>query len=78
MPRLDPNLIMHHLSIALVVKPVKQKLKKVHPHVTLLVKDELEKLLKVSFIHATNYTEWISNIVLVCKHDKSMRIYTDF
>lgn len=50
MPGSDPNLIMHHLSIAPNVKPVKQKLRKMHPHVALLVKDELEKLLKVGFI----------------------------
>ena len=28
MPRLDPDLIMHHLSIAPGIKPVKQKLQK--------------------------------------------------
>ena len=41
MPGLDTNLIMHHLSIAPGVKLVKQKLRKMHPHITLLVKVEL-------------------------------------
>ena len=50
MPRLDSNLIMHHLSIAPRIKPLKQKLQKMHPHVSLLVKAELEKLLKAGFI----------------------------
>ena len=54
MPGLDPNVIMHHLSIALGVKPIKQKLRKMHPHVALLVKVELEKLLKAGFIRAIN------------------------
>ena len=49
-----------------------------HPHVALLVKVELEKLLKSGFIHAVNYAERISNIVLVSKHDKSIRVYIDF
>ena len=35
MPGLDTNLIMHHLSIALGIKPIKQKLRKMHPHVAL-------------------------------------------
>ena len=35
---LDTNLIMHHLSIALGVKPIKKKLRKMHPHIALLVK----------------------------------------
>ena len=72
MPRLDINLIMHHLSIAPNVKPVKQKLRKMHPHIALLVKAKLEKLLGEKFIRAIAYAEWISNIVLVSKHDKSI------
>ena len=56
---------MHHLSIAPGVKPVKQKLRKMYPHVALLVKAELEKLLKANFIRAIDYVEWISNIVLI-------------
>ena len=47
---LDPNLIMHQLSIAPSIKLVKQKLHKMHPHVALPVKAKLEKLLKASFI----------------------------
>lgn len=54
MPGLDPNLIMHHLNIK-GAKPVKQKLRKMHPHIALLVKVELEKLLKVGFIRAIDY-----------------------
>ena len=49
-----------------------------HPHVALLVKAELEKLLKAGFICVIDYVEWISNIVLVSKHDKSIRVCTNF
>lgn len=77
MPGLDPDLIMHHLSITPGVQPVKQKLCKMHPHVALLVKVELEKLLKVGFIRAINYAERISNIVSVLKADKSIRFFTE-
>ena len=38
---LDPDLIMHHLSIAPGIKPIKQKIHKMHSHVALLVKAEL-------------------------------------
>ena len=72
MPRLDTDLIMHHLSISPDVKPVKQKLRKMHPHVALLVKAELEKLLSANFIRAIDYAEWISNIVPISKHEKSI------
>ena len=57
MPGLDTNLIMHHLSISPYVKHVKQKLRKMHPHVALLVKEESEKLLSANFIRAIDYVE---------------------
>ena len=72
MPGLDTDLIMHHLSISPYVKPIKQKLRKMHPHVALLVKAELEKLLSANFIRAIDYAEWISNIVPISKHEKSI------
>ena len=59
---LDIELIMHHLSIARCVKPVKQKLRKIHPHVAFFVKDELEKILSDKFIRAVHYVKWIFNI----------------
>lgn len=49
-----------------------------HPHVALFFKAELEKLLKVGFIRTIDYVEWISNIFLVTKHDKSIHVVTDF
>ena len=65
---------MHHLSTTPGVKLVKQKLRKVHPHIALLVKVELENLVGAKFIRAIDYAEWISNIVPVSKHDKTIRV----
>ena len=78
MPGLDIDLIMHHLSISPGVKSVKQKLRKMDPHVALLVKAELEKLLSANFIKAIDYVEWISNIVPMSKNDKFIWVCTDF
>ncbi|GLJ21626.1 hypothetical protein SUGI_0402520 [Cryptomeria japonica] len=78
MPGLDPDLVMHHLIVKPGAKPVKQKLRKMHPQVALLVKAELEKLLDVRFIRPIDYPEWISNLVPVSKPDRSIRICTDF
>lgn len=72
---LDPNIIMHHLNIKPGAKPVKQELRKMHSHIVLLVKAELENLLKVGFIRAINCAEWVSNIVPVSKHEKLIRVY---
>ena len=78
MPGLDTEVIMHHLSTTPGVKTLKKKLRKMHPHVALLVKAELEKFLKANFVRAIDYAKWISNIVPVSKHDKSIRVCTDF
>jgi len=49
-----------------------------HPHIALLVKEELKKLLDVGFIRAIDYPEWISNIVPVSKPDGQVRLCNDF
>ena len=69
---------MHHLSITLGFKHVKQKLWKMNPHVALLVKVELKKILKDGFIREIDYVKWISNIVLVSKHEKSIHVCIEF
>lgn len=76
MPRLDLNLIMHHLSIALGIKPIKQKLRKMHPHVTLLVKAEVKKLLKTSLLELLTMLNGFLTVP-VSKHDKSIQVCID-
>ena len=49
-----------------------------HPHVALLVKEKFEKLLSANSIRAIDYVEWISNIVPISKHDKSIQVCTNF
>lgn len=41
MPGLDPELVVHNLDVFPDAKPVKQKLRKMHPHIALLVKAKL-------------------------------------
>lgn len=52
---LDPDLFMHHLSLPKGIKLVKQKLRKIHHHITLMVKAKLKKLLDVGFIRSIDY-----------------------
>lgn len=53
-------------------------MRKMYPHVVLLVKAKLEELLSSNFIRAIDYVEWISNIVPMSKHDKSICVCTSF
>lgn len=75
---IDLDLIMHHLSLPPGVKLVKKKSRKMHPHITLLVKEKLKIFFDVGFIRPIDYVEWISNIVSVSKLDGSIRICTNF
>ena len=50
MPRLDLEILVHHLVVYPDTKPIRQKLGIMHPQIALLVKMELKKLLDVGFI----------------------------
>ena len=50
MPGLDPSIVQHHLPLVPHVRPVKQKLRQLHPRWSLQVKEEIQKQLSVGFI----------------------------
>lgn len=75
---LDMELIVHNFAIQPDVKLVKQKLCKIRPQVSLLVKVELHKILDVKFITPIDYPEWVSNIVPIFKLIGGIRINTNF
>ena len=78
MPRIDPKLVVHNLALKFDAKPIKQKLRKMHPMIALMVKEELQKLLEVKFILPIDYSDWISNMVLMKKSNGKIRICTNF
>ena len=47
MPGLDPTIVHHHLPILPHARPVKQKLRRLHPRWSLHVKEEIQKQLSV-------------------------------
>ncbi|GKV18516.1 hypothetical protein SLEP1_g28883 [Rubroshorea leprosula] len=78
MPGLDRNLVQHRLPIREDFKPFKQPPRRMSPEVTLKVKEEIERLLKVGFIRTSRYVEWLSNVVTVVKKNGKLRICVDF
>ena len=59
-------------------KPVRQKLRQVHPRKVVAKNDEVEKLLKVDFIYPVSLTKWVSNIVHVSKKKCTIRVCINF
>ena len=54
MPGLDPTIVQHHLPILPHARPVKQKLRRLHPRWSLQVKEEIQN----NFVLAS--CQWLS------------------
>ena len=57
MPGIDPSIVEHEIQTYPDANPVQQKLIPVNPRKVVAVKDEVEKLLKASFIYPIALTE---------------------
>ena len=78
MPGLDPTIVQHHLPILPHARPVKQKLRRLHPRWSLQVKEEIQKQLSVGFLSVVEYPKWLANVVHVPKKDGKVRVCVDF
>ena len=57
MPGLEPTIVQHQLPILPHARPVKQKLRRLHPRWSLQVKEEIQKQLRVGFLSVVEYPE---------------------
>ena len=78
MSGLDPTIVQYHLPILPHARPVKQKLRRLHPRWSLHVKEEIQKQLSASFLLVVEYPEWLANVVPVPKKDGKVRVCVDF
>ena len=78
MPGLDPSIVQHHLPLVPHARPIKQKLRRLHPRWSLHVKEEIQNELSVGFISGVQYPEWLANVVPVPKKDGKVRVCVDF
>ena len=78
MPGLDPSIVQHHLPLVPHARPIKQKLRRLHPRWSLQVKEEIQKQLSVGFISVVQYPEWLANVVPIPKKDGKVRVCVDF
>jgi hypothetical protein len=78
MPCIDPQIDEQDITIYPDVKPVRHKLHPVHPRKLVMIKDEVEKLLKAGFIYPVQLIEWVSNPVPVNKKQGTICVCMDF
>ena len=74
----DTRIIQHVIPIKDGVKPIQQKLKKIHPTLKLVIQKELKKLLDAQIIFKVRHSTWVSNMVPVRKKLEEIRICIDF
>ena len=68
----------HHIILEEGAKPIRQRQRRLNPKYSLLVKEELDKLLDIGFIYPVPFSEWVSPIVIVPKKNKKLHIFQDF
>ena len=78
MPGLDPSIVQHHLLFMPYARPVKKKLRLLHPRWSLQVKEDIQKELSVGFISMVQYPKWLANVVPVPKKDGKVKVCVDF
>ena len=75
---LDSSIVQHRLPLLPYARPIKQKLRRLHPRWSLQVKEEIQKQLSVGFLLVVEYPEWLANVVHVPKKDGKVRVCVDF
>ena len=73
-----PEVCKHHIHLEERAKLIHQRQRRLNPKYSLLVKEEIEKLLETGFIYPVPYSEWVSSIVIVPKKNRKIRICQDF
>ena len=58
---IDPSIVVHEIKTYPTAKPVRQKIRQVHPCKVVAIKAEIEKLLKARFIYPVPHQQKAGN-----------------
>ncbi|XP_072058090.1 uncharacterized protein [Arachis hypogaea] len=78
MPGIDPQLMSHRLAVKKEAKPVAQRRRKMSQERAKEVARQTTSLLEAGFIRELDYSTWLSNVVLVRKHNGKWRMCVDY
>lgn len=73
----DTSIIQHVIPMIPKVKPIQQKLRKIHPNLESQIKNEFNKLLKAKIIFGIRHSRLVSNLVPVRKKNGDICICID-
>ena len=74
----DPTLASHKLNIIATAKPVRQKIRHLHPDRHQIMQTEVDNLVSAGFIREVKYHEWLANIVVVLKKGGKWQVCVDY
>ncbi|XP_056688783.1 uncharacterized protein [Spinacia oleracea] len=78
MPGINPAVAVHKLNVDSTVKPVRQKKRNHGEARNLAAAAEVKKLMDADFIRPCQYPDWVANVVLVPKPNKTWRMCVDY
>lgn len=78
MPGIDPRIVVHEIKTYAGARPVRQNLWPIHSKKEIVIKVEVEKILKGSFIYPIPLTEWVSIIVPITRKQGTIRVCVDY
>ena len=78
MPGLSSEIVQHRQPLNPKCSPVKQKLRRMKPEMSLKIKEEVKKQFDASFLPVARYPEWVANIVPVPKKDGKVGMSMDY
>ena len=75
---ISPVHASHKLNLVSSARPVRQRVRRSHPHRHQVIQAEVDNLLKVGFIKGVKYLEWLANMVVVPKKGGKWRVCVDY
>ena len=75
---LNPDIVQHRLSLNPGCSPVKQKLRRMKPKMSLKIKEEVKKQFNAGFLAMARYLKWVANIVPIPKKYGKVRMCVDY
>ncbi|KAL0404365.1 UNVERIFIED_CONTAM: Retrovirus-related Pol polyprotein from transposon gypsy [Sesamum radiatum] len=75
---IDPEVIVRRLNVDPQSRSVKQKKRAFGAERNKIIEEEVSKLLKACYISEIQYTDWLSNVVVLPKASGKWRMCTDF
>ena len=74
MTGLSTSIVAHRLPTDPACPPIKQKLRKYKPEMSLKIKEEVSKQLDAGILQVTEYPTWLANVIPVPTKDGKVRV----